>query len=75
MDLLCTGYRHGMWVACGQFGGCSSGFWYQEMSAAACFFTQDISMQSMTKYQPAIMKLMSEFMDDSKREIERMYKR
>ncbi|MBO0950384.1 DUF2059 domain-containing protein [Fibrella forsythiae] len=36
--------------------------------------SKDIMMRSMTKYQPEIMKLFKEYMDESKREIEQKYK-
>ncbi|MEZ0540629.1 DUF2059 domain-containing protein [Fibrella arboris] len=36
--------------------------------------SKDIMMRSMNKYQPEIMKLFKEYMDESKREIDQKYK-
>jgi len=36
--------------------------------------SQEVMTQAMTKYQPVIMKLLKEFMDEDKRETEKKYK-
>jgi len=46
----------------------------KKMIASTPAITQDISTQSMTKYQPQIMKLMKEYIDESKRQIDQKYK-
>lgn len=37
--------------------------------------TKDIMTRTMTKYQPEVMKIVKEFMDESKRELEQQFKK